>query len=191
MEESEKIGLQHHSREHNLAGSPSAEEHKSQSPQHLKIALFTVSTSRFRDKSLRDESGELATEMCRKEGHVASHEIIDDSKAMIRLSLMKALYEKDCQAVVFLGGTGLSPRDVTIEAIFPILDKHVEGFGEVFRRLSFDEIGSPALMSRALMGTVENRVIVCLPGSPNAAKTGMKLALSELPHAVNIASSKP
>ena len=171
--------------------SHSAEEHKHESPRTLSISLFTVSSSRFRDPKLKDDSGEIAEELSRKAGHTCSIEVIDDDKSMIRLSLMKAIVEKKSDAVVFLGGTGLSPRDVTIEAVSPLLEKQLDGFGEIFRRLSFDSIGTPALMTRALAGTVDKKVVICLPGSPDAARTGMGLILKELPHAVFIASSKP
>lgn len=110
---------------------------------------------------------------------------------MIRLSLMKALYEEKNDAAIFIGGTGLSPRDVTIEAVAPLLDKRLDGFGEIFRRISFDSIGSPALMTRSVAGTIENKPVFCLPGSPNATKVGIDLLLKELPHAVFIANSKP
>jgi molybdenum cofactor biosynthesis protein B len=171
--------------------SHSAISHKHESPKKLKLALFTVSSSRYRDSTAIDESGEIAKDLCKKAGHEFSHQVLDDSKSMIRLFLFKALYENNSDAAVFLGGTGLSPRDVTIEAISPLLDKRLDGFGEIFRRLSFDSIGSAALMTRALAGTLEAKVIYCLPGSPDAAKLGMELVLKELPHAVFISKSKP
>jgi molybdenum cofactor biosynthesis protein B len=110
---------------------------------------------------------------------------------MIRLSLFKALYEDKSDAVVFLGGTGLSARDVTIEALLPLLDKRLDGFGEIFRRLSFDSIGSAALMTRAIAGTIESKVVYSLPGSPDATKLGMELLLKELPHAIFILKGTP
>lgn len=171
--------------------SKAASSHKHSSPKKLKIALFTVSSSRSRDPKMSDESGDIAKEICKKEGHGFSHEIIDDSKQIIRLKLLKALFEEGCDAAIFLGGTGLAPRDVTIEAVTPLLDKTLSGFGEIFRAMSYQSIGSPALMSRAIAGTMENKLIFCLPGSPEAAKMGVHLALNELPHAVFIASSKP
>ena len=170
--------------------SRAAESHKHESPAKLKVALFTVSSSRFSDKSLKDDSGEVALELCSQAGHECSLEVIDDNKPMIRLHLLRALFEKNYEVVILIGGTGLSPRDVTIEAVTPLLDKKLEGFGEIFRRLSFDSIGSPALMTRAIAGTIENKVVVCLPGSPNAARTGVELVLKELPHAIYIASGK-
>jgi molybdopterin adenylyltransferase len=140
---------------------------------------------------LSDESGDVAKELFLKAGHEISHAIIDDSKSMIRLSLAKALYEENKDSVVFLGGTGLSPRDVTIEAVVPLLEKQLDGFGEIFRRLSYDSIGSPALMTRTVAGTIGSKVVFCLPGSPDATKLGVELLLKELPHAVFIAGSKP
>ncbi|MHB1867667.1 MAG: MogA/MoaB family molybdenum cofactor biosynthesis protein [Nitrososphaerales archaeon] len=176
---------------HNHHTSHAAASHKHESPKKLKIALFTVSSSRFRDKKLTDETGEVALDLCKKAGHQCSLSIIDDSKSMIRLSLMKALYEDGNDAAILMGGTGLSPRDVTIEAVSPLIDKLLDGFGEIFRKISFDSIGSPALMTRSTAGTIENKPVFCLPGSPDAARLGIELALKELPHAVYIASSKP
>ena len=150
-----------------------------------------MSSSRFRDKKLSDETGEVALNLCKKAGHECTLTIIDDSKSMIRLNLMKALYEEGKDTAILMGGTGLSPRDVTIEAVTPLLDKQLDGFGEIFRKISFDSIGSPALMTRTMAGTIENKPIFCLPGSPDAARLGVELALKELPHAVYIASSKP
>lgn len=171
--------------------SHAAETHKHESPKKLKIALITVSSSRFQDKNINDESGDIALKLSQAAGHECSREIIDDSKSMIRLFLMKSLYEDGNDVVIFMGGTGLSPRDVTIEAVSPLLDKHLDGFGEIFRKLSYDSIGSPALMSRSIAGTIENKAVFCLPGSPDATKVGVELALKELPHMIYIASSKP
>lgn len=172
---------------HHHHESRAATSHKEASPQQIKVALYTVSSSRFKNKSLHDDSGEIAKQLLEKAGHDYLYSIIDDSKPMIRLSLYRSFEEERCDAVIFLGGTGLSPRDVTIEAIEPLLDKTLDGFGEIFRRLSFDTIGSPAIMTRAVAGVVDSKVVFCLPGSPDAAKTGMDLILKELPHAVYIA----
>ncbi len=171
--------------------SKAASSHKHSSPKKLKLALFTVSSSRSRDPKMSDESGEIAKELCKKAGHVFSHEIIDDSKPIIRLKVLKALFEDGSDAAILMGGTGLAPRDVTIEAITPLLDKTLNGFGEIFRTMSYESIGTPALMSRAIAGTTDSKLVFCLPGSPDAAKQGIHLILNELPHAVFIASSKP
>ena len=171
--------------------SQAAESHKHASPEKLKLALFTISSSRYRETKAKDESGEIALELCTKAGHECVREILDDEKTMIRLNLLSALYEENCDAAILVGGTGLAPRDVTIEAVEPLLDKQIDGFGEIFRRLSYDSIGSPALMSRAIGGVIGRKPVFCLPGSPDAARLGVELALKELPHAVFIVTSKP
>ena len=178
-------GYEHHRVSH------AAESHKHQSKDKIKIALFTISSSRFRDMALRDDTGELALSMCKKAGHDCSLSIIDDDRSMIRLALMKALYENQNEAAILMGGTGLAPRDVTVEAVAPLLDKKLDGFGEIFSRLSFDSIGSHALMTRTIAGTIGSKVVICLPGSPDAARVGVELALKELPPAIFIARSKP
>jgi molybdenum cofactor biosynthesis protein B len=171
--------------------SRSAEEHKKHSQGKLKISIFTISTSRFRDPSLKDDSGEIALGICRERGHDCTLQTIDDDKQMIRLELLKSLFENKSQAAILLGGTGLSPRDVTIEAVRPLLDRELEGFGDIFRQVSYGKVGSPAILSRALAGVVGNKPVFCLPGSPDAAKLGVDLIVGELPHAVFIASSSP
>src|SRR5579875_478044 len=179
------------SEHHQHHGSRAAESHKHQSPSTLKVALITASSSRFRDLSIKDDSGEVALALCKDAGHECTLEVVDDNKSMIRLHLLRSLFERGADAAIILGGTGMAVRDVTIEAVLPLLDKRLDGFGEIFRRISYDEIGSPALMSRALAGTLENKPVFCLPGSPDAARVGVSLILKELPHAVFIANSKP
>jgi molybdenum cofactor biosynthesis protein B len=176
---------------HRREASHSAEVHKLKSRRKLRIALITVSSSRYRDPSIKDDSGERALELCKKAGHDALLEVVDDDKQMIRLHLLRSLFEESADSVILFGGTGLAPRDVTIEAVEPLLEKKLEGFGEVFRRLSFDSIGTPAIMSRTLAGTISNKPVFCLPGSPQATKLGVEIALKELPHAVFIAGSSP
>ncbi len=171
--------------------SRAPEKHKHESPKKLTIALVTISSSRFRDHSIKDDSGELALSMCKRAGHYAFLELVDDDKQMIRLHVLKALFERNADAIILMGGTGIAPRDVTIEAISLLLEKELQGFGEGFRRLSYDSIGSASIMTRALAGVIGNKPIFCLPGSPDGVKLGLSLALKELPHAVFIANSKP
>lgn len=171
--------------------SHSAESHKHKAPERLRIAIITVSSSRFRNKSIKDDSGEDALELCKRAGHDAFLELVDDDKQMIRLHVLRALFEEKAEAVITNGGTGIAPRDVTIEAISPLLDKKLDGFSDVFRRLSYDSIGSPAIMTRTIAGVIGNKPVFCLPGSPDAVKLGVELVLKELPHAVYVAGSKP
>jgi molybdopterin adenylyltransferase len=179
--------LEERDKHHHYHESEAASSHKRASPQKFKVAIFTVSTSRFHDRSLRDESGEVVKKILGDGGHEYIYSVIDDSKPQIRLALYRSIVTDGCDAIIFLGGSGLSPRDVSIEAISPILDKILDGFGEIFRRLSFDSIGSPAMMTRAIAGVVDSRVVFCLPGSPDAASLGMDLIMKELPHAIFIA----
>lgn len=168
------------------------EKHRAAASKDVKISVITVSTSRYRELvsqgSTKDESGEKAKQMAQAAGYkVTSTKIVDDDIGMIRLELMKSLYEEKADAVIFTGGTGLSPRDVTVEAVKPLFDKELDGFGDVFRRISYDQIGSPAFLSRSTAGTITGKIVFCLPGSPKAVETALSLILPELPHAVSIA----
>jgi molybdenum cofactor biosynthesis protein B len=118
---------------------------------------------------------------------LASSKIVDDDVGMIRLGLLKSLYEEKADVVVLTGGTGLAPRDVTVEAVGPLLDKALEGFGDLFRKVSYDQVGSAALLSRATAGSTGGKLVFCLPGSPRAVETALDLILPELPHGVHIA----
>ncbi len=168
------------------------EKHREAAPRKLSVSLITVSTSRYRELStgrpVGDESGEIAKQMVQASGAaITSSKIVDDDVGMIRLELVKSLYEEKADVVILMGGTGLSPRDVTVEAVRPLLDKELEGFGDVFRRASYDQVGSAAFLSRATAGSVGGRLVFCLPGSPRAVETALNLILPELPHAAYIA----
>lgn len=168
------------------------EKHRREAPAHLNVAILTVSSSRFREASrghkVSDASGDLAARLLKRAGHVVTAKrIVDDDSSMIRSELLRLLYEDKADAAVLIGGTGLSGKDVTIETVQPLLDKTIEGFGELFRAVSYDRIGSPALLTRALAGTIDGRLVLCLPGATDAVATGLKLALKELPHAAYIA----
>ena len=170
----------------------SHEEHRRAAPKSVKVSLITISTSRYKkvSKGIRvaDESGSTALKLVEAAGHkVTSTKIVDDDISMIRRELFKSIYEEGADAVILMGGTGLAKRDVTIESVKPLLDKELDGFAEVFRMVSYKEIGTSAYLSRGIAGSIEGRMVYCLPGSPNAVKTGLELILPELPHAVHIA----
>lgn len=101
------------------------------------------------------------------------------------MSVTKAL-ELGFDVVVISGGTGLSPRDVTIEALRPLFEKEVEGWGEVFRMLSYQEVGPAAALSRTTAGVIDGKLVVALPGSPSAVELGLKTLAPEMPHIVHI-----
>ncbi|HKV53071.1 MAG TPA: molybdenum cofactor biosynthesis protein B [Candidatus Binataceae bacterium] len=146
---------------------------------HLKMAVITASDSRTAET---DESGRLIKQMLEGAGHTVAHyEVLPDSPDRIRQALTENLATVD--GFIFNGGTGIAPRDTTIEALRPMLSKELEGFGELFRMLSYNEVGSAAMLSRALGGISHGRIVFTLPGSPEACRLAMeKLVLPELGH---------
>ena len=160
----------------------------------MKVSLITVSTSRYEklSKGIRfsDESGTIAFDLVKSAGfNVTSPKTVDDSTPMIRQGLLKCIYDDGSDAVILIGGTGLAKRDITIESVSPLLDKELNGFAEIFRAVSFKEIGTSAYLSRCIAGCLDGRMVYCLPGSPQAVKTALELILPELPHALYIARS--
>ncbi|MEE9585787.1 MAG: MogA/MoaB family molybdenum cofactor biosynthesis protein [Nitrososphaerales archaeon] len=168
------------------------EEHRQAAPHEVKISIITVSTSKYQDaqsgKDVDDVSGETARNMVEKAGYrLVSKKLIDDNIEMIRLTVFKSIYEEGADAVILTGGTGISSRDVTIESLRPLFEKELDGFGDIFRSVSYRQIGSPAHLSRAAAGVIDRRIVYCLPGSPNAVETALDLILPELPHAIYMA----
>lgn len=141
-------------------------------------------------KPYTDESQGLAAAMISGLGHVvAVRELVDDDIGAVRTVLEKLLESEDLDAIIFIGGTGFSSKDVTIEAVKPFFEKEVEGFGELFRWLSFQKIGAAAILSRAVMGVARGKAIMCLPGSPAAVRLALENFLQALPHLIYIARS--
>lgn len=170
--------------------SESTKKHKSQAPTRLRFAVFTVSTSRYhqseKGEKVEDVSGGLIETSLKNSGHqVVLRKLVPDDRKLIEKNLRQVLSSPELDVAIFCGGTGIAPSDVTIETVTPFLKKILPGFGELFRRLSFDEIGSAAVLSRATAGVAEGKAFFCLPGSPNAVKLCMeKLILPETPHIV-------
>ena len=145
----------------------------------LKIAVLTVSDSRTREN---DTSGDLIEERLTSAGHeVAARAILADDTEKLRKQFRDWIADKNVDAVISTGGTGLTKRDVTPEAVEPLFTKTIPGFGELFRWLSFEEIGTSTIESRALAGVADDTLIFCLPGSTGACRTGMdKIILPQL-----------
>lgn len=136
----------------------------------LNIAVLTVSDTRTSDN---DSSGNYLAEALQAEGHrLAAREIVQDNIYQIRARLSQWIADPDIHAVLLSGGTGFSGRDSTPEAVQPLLDKEVQGFGELFRHLSYLDIGNSTIQSRALAGLANQTVIFCLPGSTGACRLG-------------------
>ena len=145
--------------------------------------MITVSDTRSLET---DTGGALLVEHLEGAGHrVLIREIVTDDQEQIRARVSDALADERIQAILLTGGTGVAPRDVTPEAIRPLLDREIPGFGELFRMLSYKEIGPAALLSRAMAGQVGRQVVFALPGSRGALVTAMeKLILPEIGHLV-------
>jgi molybdopterin adenylyltransferase len=153
--------------------------HAKDAKQPLDCVVLVVSDSRSLDS---DESGKLIAEKLDGAGHrvlerVLVRDEIEPIASAVRAAALRA------RAIVLTGGTGITPRDVTPEAVQPLLERELPGFGEAFRRISFDEIGPNGLLSRAFAGAVGTCVVFALPGSKRACATAMELVLPLLPHA--------
>ena len=165
-------------------------KHKAEAPLHLSFALLTVSTSKAREAEAggnpTDESGDLAEKLLLEAGHrIADRRLIPDDRERLKKIVGEWLNSKEIDVIVTMGGTGITASDVTIEALEGFLEKQLPGFGELFRFLSFQEIGSPAMMTRTLAGVVRGKALFCLPGSPNAVRLALeKLILPEAGHVV-------
>jgi molybdenum cofactor biosynthesis protein B len=145
----------------------------------LKIAVLTVSDTRT---EATDKSGALLVERLRGAGHeLAEKAIVRDDVYVIRAIVSKWIADAGVEIVITTGGTGLTGRDGTPEAIAPLLDKEIQGFGELFRTISYEEIGASSLQSRCLAGVANATYVFCLPGSVNACATGWdKLIATQL-----------
>jgi molybdopterin adenylyltransferase len=143
----------------------------------LKIAVLTVSDTRTAEN---DTSGDLLAKALQTEGHsLVTRSIVKDDIYQIRAQVSLWVADDNVHAILITGGTGFSGRDSTPEAVKVLFDKEIEGFGELFRQLSYQEIGSSTIQSRALAGFANNTVIFCMPGSNNACKTAWDKIISE------------
>lgn len=163
-------------------GESPARQHRTDAPTHVACFVLTCSDSRAHAD---DVSGRALREGLEAAGHtVVGQTVVPDEPEAIRAAVDRGL-EGGARAVLITGGTGITRRDQTVEAVRPLLDKEIPGFGELFRMLSFQEIGSAAWLSRALAGTVRGALVFVLPGSPNAVRLALdRLILPELGHAV-------
>lgn len=172
------------------------ELHKASAPKSIGVFIVTCSTSKFKEmkagQKLDDASGDIIERLAVNAGHrIEGRKLVSDSKTMIRKVAKSAIAAKKIDTLIITGGTGLSPRDLTVDSIAPLVDKEIPGFGELFRKLSFDMIGSPAILSRAFAGLAKGKTVFCLPGSPDAVQTAMeRLILPELGHIARVARER-
>jgi molybdenum cofactor biosynthesis protein B len=163
--------------------SKAAAEHKAAAPASVRCYVLTVSDTRT---EATDTSGRAIADLLTAAGHrVMGRSIVKDNPALVRATVERQLASVDTQVVITTGGTGISSRDSTFEAIDALLEKRLHGFGELFRMLSFQEIGSAAMMSRATAGLASGKIIVSLPGSEAAVRLALeRLLIPELGHLV-------
>jgi molybdenum cofactor biosynthesis protein B len=156
-------------------------EHKAAALRHLRVAILTVSTTR---SIKEDKSGQWMARRAAREGHqVVDHRIVTDDAPSIVSQVNEIVAAFRPHALLVTGGTGIGPADVTIEAVRPLLHKELTAFGPLFAQLSYEEIDSSALLSRATAGLIEQTLLFCMPGSLNACKLACKaLIFPELGH---------
>jgi molybdenum cofactor biosynthesis protein B len=170
--------------------SETTKKHKAEAPKKLGFSIFICSTSRYgqvkKGEKVQDLSGDLIESLLRKAGQtVLSRNVVSDDPTMIARGMKDVMSRADVDAAIFCGGTGIAPSDVTIETVIPFLDKTLPGFGEIFRLLSYDKIGSAAVLSRAIAGIAKGKAVFCIPGSPNAVQLCLsKLILPEAGHLI-------
>jgi molybdenum cofactor biosynthesis protein B len=155
--------------------------HRQAAPDAVPTMIVTVSDTRT---LATDTGGTLVAEMLGEANHpVAARRMVPDEPEAIRNALSEAIAEDTSRAIIFTGGTGIAPRDVTPDTVEPVLDRLIPGFGELFRMLSYEDIGSAALLSRATAGLKDGKVVFVIPGSRGAVRLAMeKLIVPELGH---------
>jgi molybdopterin adenylyltransferase len=171
--------------------SESSTAHKAKAPKLLNFGVYICSTSRYKlieqgATGISDVGGDTIVDLLRNASqNVLFKKIIPDDKKLISESLQQALDTAELDVAIFSGGTGITPTDVTIETVTPFFEKSLPGFGEFFRRISFDRVGSAAVLSRAVAGVAKGKALFCIPGSPDAVKVAVEmLILPETPHIV-------
>jgi molybdenum cofactor biosynthesis protein B len=167
--------------------SKSMEIHKKKAPKSVKAAVLTLSDSKYRDLQSSEDtdlSGRLIVDSIKEKNELVHYKVIPDDAELLISSIEDMIMEHNAEVIITTGGTGIGPRDITIETLEPLFEKELLGFGEIFRYESYKELGTGAIMSRATAGIYKNTVIVSMPGSPNAVKTGLKIVVPELGHLV-------
>jgi molybdenum cofactor biosynthesis protein B len=162
---------------------PSYQEHRAEAPGVVGCAILTVSDTRTMET---DSSGALIIEYLTAEGHdIRDYAIVKDEPDQIRSTIDKWANDPEIDCILSNGGTGIAKRDTTYDVISSLIEKRLDGFGEIFRQLSFQEIGAAAILSRAVAGTYNGTLIIAMPGSTNAVRLAMeRIVAPELGHLI-------
>ncbi|HET7478929.1 MAG TPA: MogA/MoaB family molybdenum cofactor biosynthesis protein [Rubrobacteraceae bacterium] len=163
--------------------SESVHKHRESAPETVRVAVLTISDTRTQEN---DTGGDTIEELMRAAGHeVVERTIVRDDASAIRTVLVNLLANSEVDAVITTGGTGISARDTTYEVVDRMVEKRLDGFGEIFRMLSYEEIGAAAILSRAIAGAVGTKLVASLPGSRNGVRLAVqKLLVPEIAHIV-------
>lgn len=162
--------------------SETSAQHQKEASKELSCGIITLSDSRKSEKL--DLSGKLIAEEIEARYTLKSKKLIPD-EADDLINTIENMISNGIDVILTTGGTGLDTRDITVETVESLFEKKIDGFGELFRTKSFEEIGSSALLSRATAGVYKKTIIFSMPGSPNAVKTALNLIIEELPHFVH------
>jgi molybdopterin adenylyltransferase len=164
--------------------SESTQEHRRRSARSVAVSILTVSDTRTLDDDL---GGQMIAQLMTEAGHrVVRRCIVPDETTLIRTMATELLDEFDCEALLVTGGTGLAARDCTPEAVESLYDAWIPGYGELFRMLSYEDIGSASMLSRASGGRIGKKVLLTMPGSPAGVRLAMeKLVVPEIAHLVH------
>ncbi|WP_053948798.1 MogA/MoaB family molybdenum cofactor biosynthesis protein [Halolamina sediminis] len=166
-------------------GEPGTHDHHHHDRDELGVAVLTVSSSRSLDE---DAGGDRIVDALGNAGHeITTRDLVPDDYDTVQGTVERFVDRDDTDVVVTTGGTGVTPDDVTVEAVEPLLGKELPGFGELFRRRSYEEIGTMVVATRATAGVANGVPVFCLPGSENAAALGAELILSTAGHLAGLA----
>lgn len=169
--EDDANGTDQHGPDHDHgSGHGQDDHHHAHDLDTLGVAILTVSSTRTREE---DTAGDAIVDVLESAGHeTVTRDVVQDSYDSVQSTVDRFVNRSDVDAVVTTGGTGVTPDDVTVEAVEPLFEKRLPGFGEVFRRLSYEEIGTRAIATRATAGIADGVPVFCLPGSENAVRLG-------------------
>ena len=163
--------------------SETMELHKKKAPIKVSCGVITLSDRFSNDEEgkEKDLSGKYLIEELGKKYDVDGYTIIPDEKDVLK-NTIEEMIDSGIELIITTGGTGLESRDITIETIEPLFEKEIKGFGEIFRAISYEELGAGSLLSRATAGIYRKTLIFAMPGSPNAVKTGLSIIIDEIGH---------